>query len=76
MAMSEQPFDEGFSCGFLGRQVRVDGLIETHQTLNGLVMVRSMAGCTGSRLCKKFSSPSAMQRQESVGCPFHDSLQR
>jgi len=76
MATSEQPFDEAFACGFLGRSVRVDGLIETHQTLTGLVMVRSMAGCTGARLCKKFPSPSAMQRPESVGCPFHDSLQR
>jgi hypothetical protein len=74
MDSNERPYDEEFFCSFMGRNVRVDGMIQTHSSIAGLKIFRTMTGCTGARLCKKFNSPTAMQQQDPVGCPYHDSL--
>jgi hypothetical protein len=76
MAVSEAPYDEAYQCSFLGKSVRVDGLLETYSGPGGLTLVRQMSGCTGSRLCKKFPMPSAFNSKASFGCPYHDSLHR
>ena len=73
---SERPYDEPYFCEYMGQRVRVDGVMESVQGLGTTVLVRHMTGCTGLRLCKKFVSPSAMQLNQSAGCPYHDSILR
>ncbi|HLY56768.1 MAG TPA: hypothetical protein VKS60_14490 [Stellaceae bacterium] len=71
---SERAYDESYFCEYMGQKVRVDGYMESVTGLGSTVLVRQMTGCTGLRLCKKFTSPSAMQLPSSVGCPYHDKL--
>jgi hypothetical protein len=76
MATSERPYDEPYECPYMGMKVRIDGLLEAMSGLGATVLVRHMTGCSGSRLCKKFGSPTMMQLPASVGCPYHDSLHK
>jgi hypothetical protein len=76
MAVSERPYDEPYDCAYMGMKVRVSGLLESMSGLGATVLVRQMSGCTGARLCKKFGSPTAMQSSVSVGCPYHDSINK
>ena len=76
MAVTERPYDEPYFCTFLGQKVHVDGLITTISGRGPTVTTRQMAGCNGRRLCGKFPQPAMMEKPESVGCPYHDALNR